>query len=66
MMPVDRMMGPPVPAEFKVKLRTGFSGLFILAGGFDAALGELVERGCARGAQAHDGDPVCSAASGVR
>ena len=37
---------PPVPAEFKVKLRTGFNGLFILAGGFDAASAEraLLER----------------------
>jgi N-ethylmaleimide reductase len=40
------MGAPPVPAEFKVKLRTGFSGLFILAGGFDAASAEraLIER----------------------
>jgi N-ethylmaleimide reductase len=40
------MGAPPVPAEFKVKLRTGFTGLFILAGGFDAASAEraLLER----------------------
>jgi len=37
---------PPVPAEFKVKLRTGFTGLFILAGGFDVTSAEraLLER----------------------
>jgi len=37
---------PAVPADFKVKLRTGFSGLFILAGGFDGVSAEraLIER----------------------
>jgi N-ethylmaleimide reductase len=29
------MGAPPVPAEFKLKLREGFNGLFILSGGFD-------------------------------
>lgn len=29
------MGAPPVPAEFKLKLRAGFNGLFILSGGFD-------------------------------
>jgi N-ethylmaleimide reductase len=35
-----------VPAEIKLKLRQTFSGLFILAGGFDAASAEraLVEK----------------------
>lgn len=28
---------PPVPAEFKLRLRAAFKGLFILAGGFDHA-----------------------------
>jgi N-ethylmaleimide reductase len=28
---------PPVPAEFKLRLRVAFHGLFILAGGFDQA-----------------------------
>ena len=31
---------PPVPADFKLKLRAGFDGLFILAGGFDHASAE--------------------------
>ena len=31
---------PPVPAEFKLKLRAGFDGLFILSGGFDHASAE--------------------------
>jgi N-ethylmaleimide reductase len=37
---------PPVPADLKVKLRQAFSGVFILAGGFDAASAEraLVEK----------------------
>jgi N-ethylmaleimide reductase len=48
------MGAPPVPADFKVKLRNGFKGLFILSGGFnqttaDAALvekrGDLVAFG---------------------
>ncbi len=40
------MGAPPVPAEFKLKLRRGFTGLFILAGGFDSAGAEraLLER----------------------
>jgi N-ethylmaleimide reductase len=29
------MGAPPVPADFKLKLRAGFDGLFILSGGFD-------------------------------
>lgn len=29
------MGAPPVPAEFKLRLRAGFDGLFILSGGFD-------------------------------
>jgi N-ethylmaleimide reductase len=29
------MGAPPVPAEFKLKLRQGFDGLFILSGGFN-------------------------------
>jgi len=39
------MGAPPVPAEFKIKLRQAFSGVFILAGGFDAESAEraLVE-----------------------
>lgn len=28
---------PPVPAEFKFRLRVAFQGMFILAGGFDRA-----------------------------
>lgn len=31
---------PPVPAELKTQLRNSFNGLFILAGGFDAASAE--------------------------
>ena len=31
---------PPVPAEFKFRLRVAFQGLFILAGGFDHASAE--------------------------
>jgi len=40
------MGAPPVPAELKVKLRQAFSGVFILAGGFDATSAEraLVEK----------------------
>jgi len=34
------MGAPPVPAEFKLKLRTAFDGLFILSGGFDHASAE--------------------------
>jgi len=34
------MGAPPVPAEFKVQLRDGFDGLFILSGGFDHASAE--------------------------
>ncbi len=35
------MGAPPVPADFKLKLREAFSGLFILCGGFDRATAEL-------------------------
>jgi N-ethylmaleimide reductase len=31
---------PPVPADFKLRLRAGFSGLFILVGGFDRTSAE--------------------------
>jgi N-ethylmaleimide reductase len=34
------MGAPPVPADFKVKLRNGFNGLFILSGGFDQTTAE--------------------------
>ena len=34
------MGAPPVPADFKLKLRAGFNGLFILSGGFDRASAE--------------------------
>jgi N-ethylmaleimide reductase len=34
------MGAPPVPDEFKLKLRSGFDGLFILSGGFDHASAE--------------------------
>jgi N-ethylmaleimide reductase len=34
------MGAPPVPAEFKLELRAGFDGLFILSGGFDHASAE--------------------------
>ena len=34
------MGAPPVPADFKLALRTGFDGLFILSGGFDHASAE--------------------------
>lgn len=34
------MGAPPVPADFKVKLRNGFDGLFILSGGFNQATAE--------------------------
>ena len=37
---------PPVPAEFKIKLRHAFSGVFILAGGFD---GDSAERALVEG-----------------
>jgi len=39
---------PPVPADFKLKLRAAFDGLFILSGGFDHASAEqalLEQRG---------------------
>jgi N-ethylmaleimide reductase len=36
----EAMGAPPVPAEFKLKLRAGFDGLFILSGGFDHASAE--------------------------
>lgn len=38
------MGAPPVPAEFKVQMRDAFSGLFILAGGFDRAAAETALR----------------------
>lgn len=34
------MGAPPVPADFKLQLRAGFDGLFILSGGFDHASAE--------------------------
>jgi N-ethylmaleimide reductase len=34
------MGAPPVPADFKLKVRAGFDGLFILCGGFDHASAE--------------------------
>ncbi|MDZ4143438.1 MAG: alkene reductase [Burkholderiales bacterium] len=34
------MGAPPLPADFKLKLRSAFSGLFILSGGFDHASAE--------------------------
>jgi len=34
------MRAPPVPADFKLALRAGFDGLFILCGGFDHASAE--------------------------
>jgi N-ethylmaleimide reductase len=34
------MGAPPVPADFKLKLRAGFDGLFILSGGFNHASAE--------------------------
>jgi N-ethylmaleimide reductase len=34
------MGAPTVPADFKLKLRAGFDGLFILSGGFDHASAE--------------------------
>jgi N-ethylmaleimide reductase len=34
------MGAPPVPADFKLKLRSSFNGLFILSGGFDRASAE--------------------------
>jgi len=40
------MGAPPVPADFKLRLRSGFDGLFILCGGFDQTSAEqaLLER----------------------
>lgn len=40
------MGAPPVPADFKLRLRAAFTGLFILSGGFDRASAEaaLTER----------------------
>ena len=38
------MGAPPVPADFKVKLRADFNGLFILSGGFDRASAEQALR----------------------
>jgi N-ethylmaleimide reductase len=34
------MGAPPVPADFKLEMRAGFDGLFILSGGFDRASAE--------------------------
>lgn len=34
------MGAPPVPADFKLKLRQGFNGVFMLCGGFDRARAE--------------------------
>jgi N-ethylmaleimide reductase len=34
------MGAPPVPADFKLKLRSAFNGLFIVSGGFDHASAE--------------------------
>ncbi len=36
----EAMGAPPVPADFKLKLRAGFDGLFIVSGGFDHASAE--------------------------
>jgi N-ethylmaleimide reductase len=40
------MGAPPLPADFKLKLRAAFDGLFILSGGFDHASAEqaLIEK----------------------
>ena len=38
------MGAPPVPADFKLKLRAGLDGLFILSGGFDQAGAEQALR----------------------
>jgi N-ethylmaleimide reductase len=40
------MGAPPVPADFKLKLRAAFDGVFILSGGFDRASAEkaLIEK----------------------
>ncbi len=38
------MGAPPVPAEFKARLRSAFDGVFILAGGFDLATAEAALR----------------------
>ena len=38
------MGAPPVPADFKRRLRAGFDGLFILSGGFDHATAEQALR----------------------
>ena len=40
------MGAPPVPADFKLKLRAAFDGVFILSGGFDHASAEkaLIEK----------------------
>jgi N-ethylmaleimide reductase len=37
---LSAMGAPPVPADFKLKLRQGFDGSFILSGGFDRATAE--------------------------
>jgi N-ethylmaleimide reductase len=39
------MGAPPVPADFKDRLRAAFDGVFILAGGFDAATAEAALAG---------------------
>ena len=38
------MGAPPVPAEFKARLRAGFNGAFVLAGGFDRDTAEAALR----------------------
>jgi N-ethylmaleimide reductase len=38
------MGAPPVPPDFKLRLRAGFDGLFILSGGFDHASAEQALR----------------------
>jgi 2,4-dienoyl-CoA reductase-like NADH-dependent reductase (Old Yellow Enzyme family) len=40
------MGAPPLPADFKIRLRSSFDGLFILSGGFNGATAEaaLVEK----------------------
>ena len=35
------MGAPPVPADFKTRLRAGFNGLFIVSGGFNRATAEI-------------------------
>ena len=40
MVDLSAMGAPPVPADFKLELRAGFDGIFILSGGFDLARAE--------------------------